>query len=116
MAKVKYTNEKYFLRYAFNNLALKHIKQNKLPQGKQTGLFDFIYWGMLTYFSLKLIEEIHANSNIINNLNNIVNKPDLKRVYRVLYSATAEYSYFQAETITKLDHIYWATNTSTDVF
>lgn len=38
MPKDKYT-KKYFLRYAFNNLALKHIKQNKLNhKGKQIKL------------------------------------------------------------------------------
>lgn len=36
MPKDKYTREKYFLRYAFNNSALKHIKKNKLNhKGKQ---------------------------------------------------------------------------------
>lgn len=36
MPKDKYTRKKYFLRYAFNNLVVKHIKQNKLNhKGKQ---------------------------------------------------------------------------------
>lgn len=47
---------------------------------------------------MKLTEETHTQkkSVIINNLNNIINKPDIKRVYGVLYSATAEYSFLQA--------------------